>query len=553
MPGSSLLGRRRTLVLGFLAVTASLALLLALQYVWLQRLRDMTALAHRAAMDTFVSSVGAEVEFFYRSAAERCLRVPDRLFSDTEVAIAKYWSEVPRDGIRRLFVVDYSGEQFGHFFMYDENSPRLLPVLTTEEGLAIVVAVSPLQMLHVGSRPQQTAELSVTERDLDHRILVQPVLGPDRRVVGAAGMVLDEDWFRNVLLPDVIRRKLQEHFPERASGDVVVMVRDGQGDLVFATGDIPDHRGAGDMEPTHAAFPLVFREWTVSLAAPDVGPERWARAGFAFNMTLSIALAAALLGGIVLTMRAANRAMQLSDLKSEFVSNVSHELRTPLASIRTFSELLRLGRASSPEKVREYGEHIESESRRLSQLVDNILDFSRIESGRKEYRFVEGQLEDVVDSVVESFELRSAGKDFTFERHGPDSPLPLIEMDEAAIGQVVYNLVDNAIKYSGDSRRIRVDVGRDDGSAYCAVRDWGVGIPKKEQKHVFERFHRVGSALVHDVKGSGLGLAIVQHVMRAHGGTVDVDSEPGDGTLITVRLPIQPGRRPGANGAARQE
>ena len=100
MPGSSLLGRRRTLVLGFLAVTASLALLLALQYVWLQRLRDMTALAHRAAMDTFVSSVGAEVEFFYRSAAERCLRVPDRLFSDTEVAIAKYWSEVPRDGIR---------------------------------------------------------------------------------------------------------------------------------------------------------------------------------------------------------------------------------------------------------------------------------------------------------------------------------------------------------------------------------------------------------------------------------------------------------------------
>ena len=234
-------------------------------------------------------------------------------------------------------------------------------------------------------------------------------------------------------------------------------------------------------------------------------------------------------------------------MKSDFVSNVSHELRTPLASIRALGELLKLGRVT-PGKVSEYGDHIETESRRLSRLIDNLLDFSRIESGRKTYRFVPQQLEDVVGRVVDAFGRGpgAAGFDVDFVR--PDAPLPALPLDADAVGQAIHNLLDNAAKYSGDSRRILVTLAQEDGFAVCAVRDWGIGIPRAEQAAVFERFHRVGSALVHDVKGTGLGLSIVRHVLSAHGGAADIESGSGSGsgTLIRLRFPLAGGPAPSA-------
>src|SRR2546425_10805172 len=125
----------------------------------------------------------------------------------------------------------------------------------------------------------------------------------------------------------------------------------------------------------------------MSLHGPGTTPEQWASANFAFNVTLSMLLAVVLMGGIALALRAADRAVRLSGMKSDFVSNVSHELRTPLASIRVFAELLRLGRVPTPEKVQEYGEYIEAESRRLSGVIKNIFDFARIELGGKNYDF----------------------------------------------------------------------------------------------------------------------------------------------------------------------
>ena len=133
------------------------------------------------------------------------------------------------------------------------------------------------------------------------------------------------------------------------------------------------------------SFSFLFTDWQIALSGRSSTPEQWARSNFALNVSLSLALGVVLLGGLVLVLRTTTRAMRLSEMKSQFVSNVSHELRTPLASIRVFGELLRLGRAGSPEKVREYGELIETESRRLTQLINNILDFSRIESGSWSY------------------------------------------------------------------------------------------------------------------------------------------------------------------------
>jgi signal transduction histidine kinase len=255
-------------------------------------------------------------------------------------------------------------------------------------------------------------------------------------------------------------------------------------------------------------------------------------------MTLSALLAAILIVGITLTLRTALREMRLSSMKNEFVSNVSHELRTPLASIRVFGELMRRGRVTEPDKVREYGTYIETESRRLTQLINNILDFSKIESGRKVYDLEPADIEDVVAASLGSFgtRLRNSGVELAYK--GPEEALPEMRIDANAIDRALANLLDNAVKYSDGGDLIEVCLWSDEGEAHIAVRDRGIGIPRDEQQRIFERFHRVSTGLVHDVRGSGLGLSLVQHIMTAHGGRVTVDSKPGRGSTFTLHLPI---------------
>jgi two-component system phosphate regulon sensor histidine kinase PhoR len=231
--------------------------------------------------------------------------------------------------------------------------------------------------------------------------------------------------------------------------------------------------------------------------------------------------------------------MKLSQMKNEFVSNVSHELRTPLASIRVFGELLRLGRFGGVEKAREYGDFIETESRRLTQLINNILDFASIESGRKTYRYERCDVREVVDATLRSFEVRLRQAGFRIHLEGAEIPLPPVVVDAGAIGQSLSNLLDNAVKYSGDERDISVVLRRDGDFVLIAVRDYGIGIPRGEQRKIFDRFHRVSTGLVHDVKGSGLGLAIVRHIVEAHRGKVTVESRPDEGSTFSIHLPVE--------------
>ncbi len=254
-----------------------------------------------------------------------------------------------------------------------------------------------------------------------------------------------------------------------------------------------------------------------------------------------------MLGAILLTTRSAAREMRLSAMKSDFVSNVSHELRTPLASIRVFGELMRTGRVGSPEKAREYGERIEGEALRLGQLVENILDFSRIESGRKVYRFEDVDFAALVRRVVEGFAARVRNRGFRVELQEAEAPLPRMSVDAQAIDQALCNILENAVKYSGEARDVVARLVRRGAAVVVTVRDEGIGIPRDEQGRIFERFHRVGTSLVHDVRGAGLGLAIVRHIVLAHGGRVEVQSVPGQGSTFSIVLPLV---RKGAPGEA---
>ena len=229
-------------------------------------------------------------------------------------------------------------------------------------------------------------------------------------------------------------------------------------------------------------------------------------------------------------------------MKADFVSNFSHELRTPLASIRVFGEFLKLGRVRDTEKIHEYGEYIETESRRLTQLINNILDFSKIESGLKTYRFEEADLKCLIEETLKLFEVRLEQSGFHIAFEAPAEPLPPAMLDRDAISQAFINLLDNAVKYSGGSKEITVRIGRTEDRLTISVIDRGVGIERDEWDKIFEKFYRVSTGLVHDVKGSGLGLSIVRHVIEAHQGNVTVESTPGRGSNFTLHLPIIAGK-----------
>ncbi|HEY9420850.1 MAG TPA: HAMP domain-containing sensor histidine kinase, partial [Thermoanaerobaculia bacterium] len=284
---------------------------------------------------------------------------------------------------------------------------------------------------------------------------------------------------------------------------------------------------------------FVFTDWTIGLKSRHSTPAAVARRNFLVNIGLSAALAAALLGGLMLALRTASREMKLSEMKNDFVSNVSHELRTPLASIRVFGEFLRLGRVDNPEKIREYGDYIENESRRLTQLINNILDFASIESGRKTYRFERCDVREVVCQTLKTFEVRLRQDGFNIQVEEAQTTLPPARIDAGAIAQSLSNLLDNAVKYSKDRKDIQVSLRRDGDFIVISVQDHGIGIPRDEQQKIFDRFHRIGTGLVHDVKGSGLGLSIVRHIVEAHRGEVKVESRPGEGSVFSIHLPIE--------------
>jgi signal transduction histidine kinase len=247
-------------------------------------------------------------------------------------------------------------------------------------------------------------------------------------------------------------------------------------------------------------------------------------------------LSLVLAGGIFLTYRNINKEMALARLKSDFVSNVSHELRTPLSLIRLYAETLELGRLTDPAKYQEYYQIIRKESERLTALINNILDFSRIEAGRKEYEFRETDLAELVKNTVESYRYQIEQHGFTLDEN--IEPVPPLRVDREAVARSLVNLVNNALKYSQDRKFIGVNLYRANGSVKLEVVDHGIGIPQQEQHKIFEKFYRVGDPLVHNTKGSGLGLSLVQHIVKAHGGEVSVDSTPGEGSKFTISLPV---------------
>jgi two-component system phosphate regulon sensor histidine kinase PhoR len=203
-----------------------------------------------------------------------------------------------------------------------------------------------------------------------------------------------------------------------------------------------------------------------------------------------------------------------------------------------FGEMLAEGRTKSPEQAHEYAEIIWRESVRLGRLIDNVLDFAKMERGMGAYEFEEDvDLTDVVDRALELSNRRLTAAQMELEVEiEPD--LPPLRLDANAFTLAVLNLIDNAIKYAPDGKKVRVTLTREQSQLVLAVKDWGVGIAAEEHERIFERFYRARAIRLKPIRGSGIGLALVQHIARAHGGIAKVASAPGEGSTFSICLPI---------------
>jgi signal transduction histidine kinase len=234
--------------------------------------------------------------------------------------------------------------------------------------------------------------------------------------------------------------------------------------------------------------------------------------------------------------RAVTRELEVARLQSDFVSAVSHEFRTPLASLRQLSELLSDGRVPSEKRRQEYYESLRWESERLYRLVESLLDFGRMEAGAREYDFELLKLEELVRGVVQDFSQEISGRGYRVEITQSDR-LPAVRADQEALGRALWNLLDNAVKYSPHCRTIWVETACEDGQLAIQVRDQGLGIAPHEREQIFKKFVRAASAQTAGARGTGLGLAMVQHIVSAHGGEVRVSSQPNGGSTFTILLP----------------
>jgi signal transduction histidine kinase len=281
-----------------------------------------------------------------------------------------------------------------------------------------------------------------------------------------------------------------------------------------------------------------FPQWRIALYQPEgPSPRQAVRRQVAIFMAAFGVLLLVVVAGIVATYRLMRRETEMARLKADFVANVSHDLKTPLSVIRMFGETLEMGRQPDETARREYYRIITRESERLTRLIDNVLDFSRIESGRRTYDFVPTPVEPLIRECLEAFGYPLAQQGFKVDTAvAPD--LPEVSLDADAVAQALANLVDNAIKYSGDRKSLTVEARVVDGQLALSVADEGVGIPPEEQARIFDKFYRIGRSETQSRRGSGVGLALVRHVAEAHGGRVTVVSRPGAGSRFTLWLPL---------------
>ena len=400
-------------------------------------------------------------------------------------------------------------------------------------------AVLDLARRHSGAQQIYVAAEGLTPTSA-HQVLLRLFWTDARRVeyFAVLGFVVEPSRLRAALFDPTRNPKMQSLLTRRAAGlPLHLAVTDETGAIV--------HGRSGGGHASRVGFPMIFypadeihsrlaagvepRQWAIEVSLPPTGGV-WPAIEAYGPTALSVVL---ILAALALTLQAHRRSTELARMQSDFVAHVSHQLKTPLSLLSTATETLGMDRVRSPERFAEYLTTIHAEATRLSSLVQRVLEFSRVQQ-RRDYEFESADLAALVRETVAAFSHSLSSQRFEFDVTVEGAP-PLVRADPAALEQVLVNLLDNAVKYSGAIKSIGVRVRSTRDHAVVEISDRGVGIAPRDQKRIFERFYRTAGT---DRPGFGLGLPIVKELIAAHGGRVDVDSTPGFGSTFRVWLPL---------------
>jgi signal transduction histidine kinase len=365
------------------------------------------------------------------------------------------------------------------------------------------------------------------EESTDSSMVLLFLLDDPSELKNICVMVIDPAKF----VRDVLGTKIKEIAEDKFIITCSSLKSKSSKDLIFATDELQNQK----IQQKKNLWLIPNYQLGILLKGGTI--ETLAKSRSATNLILILILIVILIVGVYIVFRNIRKEMELAKIKSDFVSNVSHELRTPLALISMFAETLEMGRAATEEKKQEYYSIISKESTRLSRIVNKILSFSKIEAGKREYRFAKVNLNILVEEIFNSyqFHLQKNGFKFSFS---PGDSIPVIQADSEAISEAVINLIDNAIKYSTDKKEITITTGKEQNSIFIEIKDKGVGISEENQKKIFEKFYRVSDGLVHNTKGTGLGLTLVKHIVESHHGKIKVKSKLNEGSSFILSFPF---------------
>lgn len=341
-----------------------------------------------------------------------------------------------------------------------------------------------------------------------------------------SGLVWDRDSLHQEVFPSVL-------LPMSKESGLHFQVVDESSQNSLATNE--EFSSKDSLSLPFRQFPFSWKLVVSQASFKDL--ERTARReNLSYGVLLALVVMLMLMGALLIA-RDISRESESTRLKTEFVHNISHELKTPLALIRLYGETLQIKKSLTEAQRSECYEIITKESERLSHLINNVLDFSRIEMGQKEFDFKKGDLAQVVRETLESYRYHLEKKGFSIKDEIA-SGLPEMTFDGEAIASVVINFLSNAMKFSPEQKEVTVRVFEKEGEAVIQAVDRGIGISPEEQSKIFERFYRSKNKTVSEARGSGLGLTLVKHIAEAHGCRVYVESEPGQWSTFSVVLPL---------------
>ena len=468
--------------------------------------------------------------------------------------------EVFAEGLERMTFVDefyvwssVGGVRPSELLVYDRSSPSRPSSERFRRDLALERQLVP-RLRELSAHRRAIVSMQETIEGRPHYVQAQlRFRDPATReqMSSFVGLSVDSERLRTAYFPSLLRAQLAGIQQPTGFPPLVATLLDEAGRVIVDSGPEPTRQYIDERQ-----FPLVFfdkellqyaaplethRElWRIRVGYGNQSIEEIVAASTRPQKALLVMLALTLGCGVFFVSRAAAREVRVAELKSNFVSSVSHDLKTPLALIQLFAETLELGRLKSSERAGEYYRIINSEARKLTRLIDNILDFSKMEAGLRPYKVGRQDLGEMTQRVVTALQSQFTQNQFDVRFEQRD-PVPAVLVDADAVTQAIENLLTNAMKYSGNSREILVRVGVEGRFACVSVTDRGIGIPRRHQRRIFRKFYRIETDAKTGPQGCGLGLAIVEHTMRGHGGHVRVESEPDRGSTFTLCFPIPSG------------